>query len=129
MQTILMSINSFLYGFSPLIWIFVTVLKPLIIETIIFPIALIIIAQIPKYFMSYQLRYPPPYLLSLRSMTIVLVVAYFLTIIVDSAYIWLLLGFDPSPDFFAMLDLSLNRSAFALLELLLVFSRRDHGIS
>ena len=118
MPTILMSINEFLFDLSPLIWIFVTVLKPLIIETIIFPIALIIIAQIPKYFMSYQLRYPPPYSLSLRSITIILIIGYFLTIIIDSAYIWWLLGFDPSPDFFTTLDLSLNRSAFALLELI-----------
>ena len=118
MQTILMSINSFLYGFSPLIWIFVTVLKPLIIETIIFPTTLIIIAQIPKYFVSYQLRYPPPYSLSLKRMAVILTAVYFSAIIINSAYIWWLLGFDPSPNFWAGVELSLNRSAFALLELI-----------
>lgn len=118
MSTILMSINEFLFDHSLLMWIFVTVLKPLIIKMIIFPTILIIIAQIPKYFVSYQLRYPPTYSLSLRRITIIFMVAYFFTIAVDSLYIWWLLGFDPSPSFWAGVELSLNRSAFALLELL-----------
>ena len=106
-----MSINVFLYNFSPLIWIFVTVLKPLIIEMIIFPTT-IIIAQIPKYFVSYQLKYPPPYLLSLRRMAVILMLTYLSAIIIDSTYIWWLLGFVPSPNFWAGVELSLNWSAF-----------------